>query len=94
MKPRMTIEECQERIGRIRKSLLEHIGKRILLIVRDGRAQMPMIAKLSGGENGKVFATYRNFSKSGSPRGTRSMLVNPALVHTGELKLEFFDDGV
>lgn len=93
MKPRLTREEFQDRLRGIILSLRQHIGKKILLISASGRRKTPIIAKLADA-HGKIYAKYMDYAADGSPRGERSLYVNPLLVYSGELDIVYFDDGV
>lgn len=93
MEERLTLEAYGDRISQIKSSLEKHLGQKVLLIARDGRMRIPIIATLER-SCGKYSAQYRNYAKDGTQAATRSMYVNPLLIHTGELTLDYFDDGV
>lgn len=93
MQPRLTLDQCQARISEIMSSLQNHAGRRAIFIVSDGRMKTTVLGRLVR-VDGKMYAEYKDYTKGGSLRGTRRMFINPVLIHTGELEVEYLDDGV
>ena len=86
-------EEFCARITEIMTALRDHLGRKVLMIVRDGRAKTALLATLKE-ECGKICAQYKNYAKDGALIAVRSMYVNPSHVHTGDLTIDYLDDGV
>lgn len=93
MRPRLTLDQCRSRIREIMSSLQSHTGRRAIFIVSDGRTKTPVLGRLVN-MDGKMYAVYKDYAKDGSLRGMRRMFINPALIHTGEIEVEYLDDGV
>lgn len=77
----------------ILRSLWAHIGKKVMLLIAGGRKPTPAIATLRR-TGDVILAEYRQYSMDGAVSAQRSMLVTPRLIHTGDMEVVFFDDGV
>lgn len=93
MEQRLTLEECAKQLEGIARALRDHIGQKVLLITKEGRGFTPVIAVLKPMSN-KIYGEYRHYTKDGAPCGLRRMFINPKLIHTGEMQIEYFDDGI
>ena len=93
MEQRLTQAAYKDRIKAITRSLMEHVGRKVLLIRKGAPTPVPVMATLK--QNGSsVCAEYQQYDADGRPTARRLLRVDPRLMHTGEIEVEFFDDGV
>lgn len=72
-------------------SLSEHIGSKVLLRIRDGRKIAPIIGKLRRVAD-RIYAEYQLYDRRGMPQSTRNIYISPAMIHTGEVQVDYFDN--
>lgn len=90
MERRLSQKECSEKLSRIAEKLRLHEGRKVMLLVKNGRQVRPIVATLECvGE--KTYGRYRKYGKDGKPNAQMCMYVNPALVHTGNLRVVYFN---
>lgn len=92
MRRRLTIEEYQQKMYGIVKSLDDHIGQKVMLLIKDGRNTVPLIGKLRRVAD-RVYGDCQMYDNRGRPCDVRSIYVDPRLIHTGDMRVEFFDTG-
>lgn len=90
----MRPEECRERMREIRYSLAKHAGHKVLLMIRDGRKRVPKVATLARSSGGKIDARFEDYAKDGSLRCVRSISIDPVQIFSGDIAVDYYDDGI